>query len=198
VAVIQSSSVTANADGGFVIGSQTLFPGGAITQNGEVITLPPTSSPSPVVVVGEATFTENSNSQLVIGSQTLLPGIALTVDGQVISMSDGAIIVNGAGPATTLSTITGVIPNTAIITVPIAGQTLTPGGRVTVGGDVLSLASTGTGIIVVGTVTVGDGETTATATAPGKKKNTAGKVAPDFTWVAGLPVLFIFLGALLY
>ena len=60
----------------------------------------------------------------------------------------------------------------------------------TVGGDILSLAPSGTGIIVIGTVTIGGGESTATATATGKKKNAGGRITNSFVFV-GLQVSFV-------
>jgi hypothetical protein len=96
----------------------------------------------------------------------LKPGGVITVSGQAISLSPtgNAVIING----NTQTTPTTFATTTVVTSVNIAGQTLTAGGRVTVGGDVLSLAPSGTGIIVIGTVTVGVGESAATGTS-GKK-----------------------------
>jgi hypothetical protein len=187
-----------------VIGNQTLFPGSAITTGGEVITLPvPSSSTGPITaaatttfapifVVGSSTFTEDSQSDLVIGTQTLTPGGVLTVDGQVVSLSPtgNAVIVNGAEPSTFITETASIVPQSQITSLIIAGQTLTAGGRVTVGGDILSLAPSGTGIVVIGTVTIGGGESTATATATGKKKNAGGRITSSFVFV-GLQVSFV-------
>lgn len=150
----------------------------------------------PLVVIGSSTFTEDSSSNLVIGSQTLTPGGVITFDGSVVSLSPtgNAVIVNGAVP-TTFSTASVV--QSPITSVIIAGQTLTAGGRVTVGGDILSLAPSGTGIVVIGTVTIGGGESTATATAPGKKKNAGGKVNSSFVLV-GLQFSFMALAFMLH
>ncbi|KAH8603053.1 hypothetical protein B0O99DRAFT_498833, partial [Bisporella sp. PMI_857] len=176
-----------------VFGSQTLLPGSAITVGGDVISADPdgnivvnpapaTTTPAGVVVIGGSSITANGDNGFVIGSQTLFPGSAITV------------AVNGASPTTLL---TSASPITSLI---IAGQTLTQGGRVTVGGDILSLAPSGTGIVVIGTVTIGGGESTATATASGKKKNAAGQNVPilDFTlaWVGLYSIFFFSLGAL--
>lgn len=73
----------------------------------------------------------------------------------------------------------------------VAGQTLTAGGRVTVGGDVLSLA--GGAVTVIGTVTVGGGEATATATPTGKK-NAGGRIGIGSTGAGWLPTLVIGIG----
>ncbi|KAG0650598.1 hypothetical protein D0Z07_2576 [Hyphodiscus hymeniophilus] len=194
VVVVDGSSITENSASGFVIGNQTLFPGSAITTGGEVITLPLPSQPTtaaasitsaPIFLVGSSTFTENSQSDLVIGTETLTPGGVMTVDGQVISLSPtgNAVIVNGAPPSTFLTETASIIPP-QVSSLIIGGETLTAGGRVTVGGDILSLAPSGTGIVVIGTVTVGGGESTATATTTGKKKNVAGRVDSSRVFVA--------------
>lgn len=103
------------------------------------------------------------------------------------------MIVNGAGPTTLQTTAS------AVSSVIIAGQILTAGGRVTVGGDILSLAPSGTGIVVIGTMTVGGGE--ATATASGKQKNGGERVTGgNFEWhfkLMGVQSLFMVLGAFL-
>ncbi len=123
------------------------------------------------------------------------------MSGQVISLSPtgNAVIINGADP-TTLATVTGSLGTVSPITqLVIAGQTLTAGGRVTVGGDVLSLAASGTGIVVIGTVTIGGGESTATATAAGsngKKKNAASVSYGTYVSTLGLVFMSSVVGAL--
>jgi hypothetical protein len=180
VVVVGGSTITANSNSAFVIGSQTLTPGGAITNSGEVITLPPLTAPPsmptdtmPVIVVGGSTYTENTQSQLIIGSQTLTPGGVITINGQAISMSPtgNAVVINGAQPSTFVTSP----PVSDITSLMIAGQTLTANGVITVGGEILSLAPFGTNIDIVGTVTIGGGESTATATAVGHAKNAGPK-----------------------
>lgn len=77
----------------------------------------------------------------------------------------------------------------------VAGQTLTSGGSVTVGGDVLSLA--GGAITVVGTVTIGGGVATAYASASptGKKKNAGGRAECSIP-LLGVHVLAMVVGML--
>jgi hypothetical protein len=202
VVVIGGTSITANSASGFVIGSQTLFPGSAITESGQIITLPPyTPSPTPppvtntnpVLVIGTSTIT-GTGSDFIIGSQTLRPGSAITVDGQVISLSPtgNAVVVNGALPTTFVTSTASLVPHEPITSLVIAGQTLTAGGQVTVGGDILSLAPSGTGIVVIGTVTIGGGERTATASATGKKKN-AGERTGSGVILIGLQFSFFVL-----
>jgi len=201
IVVVGSSSITANSESGFLIGSQTLYPGSAITDNGEVITLPsPTSTSSTSmaqVVIGTQTFTQDQSGNLVFGTQTIPSGSAITVDGQVVSLSGSAVLVNAA-PHTTSMPTTFQTSATQVQSVVIGGQTLTQGGRVTVGGDILSLAPSGTGIIVIGTVTIPGGESTATATASGKKKNAGESMQSNSSFLLlGLQSIFTLLGAFL-
>jgi hypothetical protein len=82
------------------------------------------------------------------------------------------------------------MPGQPLVTdVVIAGETLTPGGQITVGQDVLSLEPSGTVITVVGTVTISGGMT-ATATAAAKKKN-AGEKQRGSTIFVTLQISFI-------
>lgn len=94
---IGSSSIVANPEGNFVIGSQTLIPGGSpITALGKSIYLQPSnpaavidgstvalqqkplelgySTPPIILHVGSSSIAANSEGNLVIGSQTLIPG----------------------------------------------------------------------------------------------------------------------------
>lgn len=99
---------TANAASEFIVGSQTLVPGGnAITINhtpyslyvgpsGEALVIgSSTSFLSPintafhapaVITVDSALYTANANSEFIIGTQTLSPGHAITVSGTRISL----------------------------------------------------------------------------------------------------------------
>lgn len=114
----------------------------------------------------------------------------MTISGQVISLSPtgNAVIVNGATATRNPTTFSTEIqaPITSLV---VAGQTLTAGGRVTVGGDVLSLA--GGAITVIGTVTVGGGEVTATATPTGKK-SLAGRFERNSKMLMALQMAFVF------
>ena len=107
----------------------------------------------------------------------------ITYDGESISLSpsDGAVIVNAASQ-TTFVTKTG-IPVSAITSVVLGGQTLTNGGIVTVGGDILSLGPSGTQIMIIGTVTVG-GVSTATATGTNSNKNAGEKIGASIGLMA--------------
>ncbi|KAH6671238.1 hypothetical protein B0J14DRAFT_485023, partial [Halenospora varia] len=164
-----------------IIGSQTLLPGSAITLDGQEISLAPSGgavvingahqTPSPsaytnlpaVISIGGSRITADSSSGFLIGGQTLYPGEFCTV------------------LAITQASISSVV---------IAGQTLTAGGRVTVGGEILSIAPSGT-IVVIGTVSIGGGEATATAVAS-KKKSAGSNINPN-SWVS---ISFVLLSAL--
>jgi len=145
-----------------------------------------------VVQVGDSTFTADALGNLVIGTQTLSKGGVLTIDGQVVSLSpDNAVIVNGISPSTLVSVTKPASPISGLI---IAGQTLTQGGRITVGGDILSLATSGTGIVVIGTVTIGGGEATSTATEASKKKNLGERKPTAPITLIALQFFLLFIG----
>ncbi|KAG9246678.1 hypothetical protein BJ878DRAFT_416414, partial [Calycina marina] len=182
------------------INSQTLFPGGAITLGGQLVTLPSPSltaaaTTAPVAQVGDSNISQDANGNIIIGNKTLSQGDIATIDGSQVSVGpNGQIIVNGASLPTTFATTTPI--GNAVSSIIIGGQTLTAGGRVTVGGDILSLAPQGTGIVVIGTVTIGSGVAIATTTEDPKKKSAApGKPASisPFT-LLGLQFILFFIG----
>ncbi|TKA72545.1 hypothetical protein B0A49_07117 [Cryomyces minteri] len=180
--VLGSSTYTANAGSTYVIGGQTLTPGGIITESGSTVSLGPSAAivvvngitqtlgpaaitPAPVLTVGGRTYTANAGSSYVIAGQTLTPGGVITVSGTTISLAPSAanIVVNGvkqtlASPATITAppilTIGGMTytANTGT-TYTIAGQTLTPGGVITASGTVISLTPSATAIVVNGITT---------------------------------------------
>jgi hypothetical protein len=168
--------------------------GGAVIVNGappaKTSSTPMTTAPPqntwPVIIVGTSTITENSNSQIIIGSQTLTPGGEIVYGGKTLSLSpsDGVVVVTPSSLSTFVTkTQAGDSP---VPTVVLGGQTLAPGGVVTVGGDVLSLGASGTQILIIGTVTVG-GVTTATGT--GTKKSAGEKIGSD-GWLVALQFSF--------
>ncbi|KAG4033366.1 hypothetical protein MFRU_005g03760 [Monilinia fructicola] len=194
VAVLGTSSVTADfSKSVFVFGSATLTRGGAITQGSTIITLPASTAPplsSGVIVIGSSTYTKNSASGIIIGSQTLKPGSVITVDGSTLSLSPtgNAVVVNAnSGFVTQTASLASVVPVSSLV---IGGQTLTAGGTVTEGGDILSLAAGGTGIVVVGTMTVGAGGAT-----EGAKKKSGGVEGARAVgwWVVCLQVICVLL-----
>nr|OQO23026.1 hypothetical protein B0A51_08771 [Rachicladosporium sp. CCFEE 5018] len=119
VVTIGSAVVSQNSQSQFVVGSETLTPGGAVTRGSTTISLAssataivvngqttalPTASPQaiaspPAIVLGSSTITRNSAAQLVVGSQTLSAGgPAIVASGTTISLAPSAtaIVVNGA------------------------------------------------------------------------------------------------------
>ncbi len=170
------------SNGAFIIGSQTVTPGGTITVAGTRIALAPTAayavigaSTTPlqgnsgdVITFAGSTYTASSGS-FTIGGQTLTPGGAITVSDTRISLSPSspatpyAVIGSSTVPLapTTIGpdllTLGGQVytANSATNFI-IAGQTLTPGGTITVDGTPISLAPAATDV-VVGTSTIGIG-----------------------------------------
>lgn len=88
-----SSVVTADPSSNFIIGSQTLTPGGAVIASGTTFALG--ADGSAVVINGNpqtvAIVTSPASEEVIIASQTLRPGgAAITVSGTVISLPPGA------------------------------------------------------------------------------------------------------------
>ena len=157
------------------IGGKTLSAGGAaFTSNGNYYsvgsagnlvagTLAPEGTPAPAALtVGGQTYKANSAGQIVVAGQTLTPGGAITVSGTPISEAPGGsyAIVGGStqslitpaptqGPALLTfggSTYTADANSQFVV----GGQTLTPGGQITVSGTALSEGPSGSGVVVVG------------------------------------------------
>ncbi|KAL8690363.1 MAG: hypothetical protein Q9218_004173 [Villophora microphyllina] len=179
VITIGSSTITADSSSHFVIGSQTLAPGGsAITHSGTVLSIPPSGSgvvigpstqsiqpanPTPVITVGSSTLTADSSSYFVLGSQTLAPGgSAITHSGTVISLAPSASALVVAGQtqaltpalATPLPSITAggqVVTENSASQFVIGGQTLKQGAApIVANGQTVSLAPGGSAIILNG------------------------------------------------
>ena len=157
------------------IGGKTLTAGGpAFTSNGNYYsvgpsgnlvagTLAPGATAAPAALTfGGQTYTANSAGQLVVAGQTLTPGGAITVSGTPISEAAGGsyAVVGGStqslitpapsqGPALLTLGGTTYTANAASQFV-IGGQTLTPGGQITVSGTALSEGALGSGVVVVG------------------------------------------------
>ncbi|KAL8947277.1 MAG: hypothetical protein Q9222_006425 [Ikaeria aurantiellina] len=175
---VGDTTVIPNSASQFLVGSQTLVPGGAaITHSGMVVSLAPSASAAvvggqtqdlnpalvtspPSITIGGQVVTANSASRFQIGGQTLKPGAApVTVNGQTISLnpSGSALVVNGQTqnimqpspvplPVITVggAKVTGDSAGQYII----SGETLAPGKPpVTVGGQVLSIASSGNAVV---------------------------------------------------
>ena len=178
VLAFDSLSWTANFASAFVIGSQTLTPGGSITVSGAVLSLLPSAvvvagstyplsgdsdaTTPPVLTFGTELVTADPSGGFVIGSQTLLPGGSITVSGAVLSLlpSATAIVITGS----TFDLSSGNLPltpgvltvGTNLVTANPSGafvvdsKTLTPGDVITVAGTVISLESGGSVAVVGG------------------------------------------------
>jgi hypothetical protein len=122
ILTVGQNTITANPQGQFIVGTQTLKPGGpAITVDGSTLSLGPSGTiaivngvtqtlanvpivtGAPAITVGGRVVSATlvgGTSQFVLGDKTLVPGSAITVDGTTYSMPvDGRgteIVVNGA------------------------------------------------------------------------------------------------------
>ena len=177
---VGTETITPNAQGHYVIGSQTLNPGGIVTVFGTPISLAASGDYAiigsstenlaiptpPPLTFGSQTITPNAAGQYIIDDQTLSPGSAITISGTPISLAaDDSYAVIGssterlAGAITSPPTLTigsQTVTANAQGQYIIDGQTLTPGGVVTVSGTRISLAADETDV-VVGTSTEGLG-----------------------------------------
>ena len=182
---IGGQTIRANSMNQYIFSGQTLTPGGVISISGTRISLSPDeaslvvgtsvenlaiTTPPPLTIDGQ-TIIANSENQYIIDGQTLTRGGVITASGTRISLSlDEASLMVGTS-----------LENLAITTPPlltvgsqtitansqhqyvIDGQTLTPGGIVTVFGTRISLSPDETAV-VVGTSTEDLGRTPAAAT----------------------------------
>jgi hypothetical protein len=138
-----------------------------IVVNGVTSTLAkPAAAPSaaaPILTIGNNVFRPlpGSGTSYVVGSSVLTPGGIITVAGSTISLAAGAtalvidgqttLLTSGAQPVITNAPLLTVGANTftAILgtTYIIGGQTLTPGGTITVDGTTISLAPGATQLV---------------------------------------------------
>ena len=179
---VAGSTYTANTASAFVVAGQTLTPGGQINVGGTPVSLhpsanvavvggstqvlatpAPSANPAEIKVAG-STYTANAASQFVVAGQTLTPGGQVTVANTPISLNPSADVAVVGGSTQFLATATPR-PNAAVMTFAgstytanaasqfvVAGQTLTPGGQITVSNTPLSLALSGN-VAVIGTST---------------------------------------------
>lgn len=180
----EGSTYTADADSNFVIGGQTLMPGGVVTIDGIPITY---DADGTDVVVGSetqyfatsvdhrgtiifegSTYTAGAASNFVIDGQTLTPGGVITVDGipisydadgtDVIVGSETQFLAPGANHGATLTFKGSTYTANAAGYFVLAGQTLTPEGVITVDGTPISYAADESDVVVgTSTETVGLG-----------------------------------------
>jgi hypothetical protein len=166
---VGGSTFTANAQSDFVIGSQTLVPGGApIVVGDDTVSLADSATavvingatnaivqpapqaqavqtPAPQVTVGGSVYTADSQSNFIIGSQTLAPGGApIVVGDDTVSLADSAtaVVINGA-------------TNAIVQPAPQAQAVQTPAPQVTVGGSVYT--EDGQSNFVIGSQTLAPG-----------------------------------------
>lgn len=160
--------------GEYVIGAQTLIPGGpaaivdgtavALDQSGSFLIIDGTSTQNingiaSAITIGTETMTRNIAGQYVLDGKTLVPGApAITVDGTVISLDPAgtAVVVDGTntillnsfdnnGYPTVITLGSHLITANQAGQFIIDGQTLAPGGSAaTVGGTVFTLPLSGT------------------------------------------------------
>ena len=156
------STVTADSSSDFVIAGETLTPGGEVTVSGTPISLAPGASiavvgsstqhlgiptptgQGPLLTFAGSTYTADHTSVFTIDDQTLSPGGVITVSGTPISLGPSATIAVVGSSTEVLATVEGT-ENAQLITFGglaytadsandfvIAGQTLTPGGVITI------------------------------------------------------------------
>lgn len=174
------STYTADSSSRIVIAGQTILSGApAITVSGTPISLahgasvavvgdmtqslyPAVPTTYPEMTFAGQTYTANSDSAIVIQGQTLIPGSpAITISKTPVSLAPGASVAVVAGQTQSLSpaslatkpviTIGGstYTANTASAFV-IAGQTLSPGGVITVSSTSISLAAGASFAVIAG------------------------------------------------
>ncbi len=169
-----TQTIIPNSQSQYMIGLQTLTPGGAITVSGTPISLAPSATAIvigtsthqlaigattlPTLTIGTLTIPPNSLSQYIISSQTLTPGGLITLSGTPVSLAPSATaIVIGTStqqlevgattlPALTIGTLT--VPPNSLSQYIISSQTLTPGGLITLSGTPISLAGSATALII--------------------------------------------------
>ncbi|KAK6001441.1 hypothetical protein QM012_002772 [Aureobasidium pullulans] len=186
VLTIGGRTYTAGSGPNFVIGGQTLIPGQIITFDGTSVSLAsdgiamvvngvtqtlayvaPTKAA--VLTIGSQTYTAQSGASYVIEGQTLYAGSAVTIDGTTISLMSGgtAAVINGVTQSLPMATAAAVINlggqayTAQSGTFVIGGQTLKPGGVITLDGTTVSLDADETIAVVNGATT-----TLAQVTAP--------------------------------
>ncbi|KAF2202523.1 hypothetical protein GQ43DRAFT_306908 [Delitschia confertaspora ATCC 74209] len=141
--VVGGNTITANLKGStFIISGQTLAPDRAITVSGTTISLPPAFTN---VVINGAT----QPIAFLINGQMLTPGQAATLSGTTLSLPTAPtnIVINGITQPLSLGPLPTSPPVLTLGNTPITansgpsflinGQTLIPGGTITVSGTTL-------------------------------------------------------------
>ena len=167
---------SADPQGDLLLDGTTLSRGSHITVSGTVLSLAvdgafaaagtstiallPTPGPSRHLQFKGITYTADIRSEFTINGQLLAPGGKITISGTAVSLAtDGVSAIIGTSTQMLDPTMTPpptVTVNGKIYTenpkglFVIDGQTLSPGGTVTISGTVLSLADDGLSIVVDG------------------------------------------------
>ncbi|KAK5691162.1 hypothetical protein LTR97_011814 [Elasticomyces elasticus] len=178
IITVGSAAISANTASQYVVGTQTLAPGGsAVVVSGTTYSLDPSASAlvandvtqnlqpdssaantGSLLVAGGHTFTPDSSSAIVIAGQTLQPGSQTVVAGTTYSLdaSASAVAINGVtqdlqpvSPATAIFTANGQTFTAGDSSaLVIAGQILQPGSEATIAGTTYSLAPSGSALVV--------------------------------------------------
>ncbi|MCJ1434539.1 hypothetical protein MMC27_003908 [Xylographa pallens] len=163
---ISDTAYTTNFVSAFILGTQTLLPGGpAVTNVGIVLSLtpsataivigdvtiplqPPTSI-DPLITIGPSVYTASPSSFFLIGTKTLLPGgSALTISGTTISLFPSATALLVAGStivltpprSTALSTILALGAPSYTTTTNAAGDSIVSTQTFLPGGPTLTIS----------------------------------------------------------
>ena len=143
---------TTDAQGSHIITTSPLPTSPALARS----TLAPAITFPPTLTIGAQTFTANSLGQYLVGGQTLTPGGVITLSGTRISLSpdETAVIIGSSTeslmiePPPDLTLGSQTITANSLNQYIIGGQTLTPGGMITVSGTRISLAPDETALVV--------------------------------------------------
>lgn len=170
-----SETFTADSASQYIINHQTLSPGGHITISGTSISLasevPALASESseepsfsrfslPLITIGSKIYTANQASAYIINHQALTPGAQITVDGTpaLLAPQASALAIGSATRALLHFALPTLTINSKVYTANpssaynIKGQTLRPGGQISVDGKVISLASQAS-VLIIGSTT---------------------------------------------
>ena len=174
------STFTADTSSEFVIGGQTLTPGGSIEVSGTPISYPAgataviigtrtsplsfgtiTSGVRPIITFDGSTYTADASSDFTINGQTLKPGGNIDVSGTPISYPSAgtAVVIGTSTEPFSFATVTTADNPTitfdgstytadASSDFVIDGQTLAPGGVITINGTPISYAAAGTDVVI--------------------------------------------------
>ena len=176
------STYTADSSSHIVVAGQTIIPGGpAVTISNTPVSLaygasvaivggttqslyPSVPTAHPETTIAGETYTADSDSAIMIQGQTLIPGSpAITISNTPISLAPGASIAVIAGQTQSLSpaaatarpafTFAGSTYTANVAsTFTIQGQTLSPGGVITVSNTPISLATDASFAVVAGSM----------------------------------------------